>query len=137
MRRIVQLAVVTLIALTAGFACKAKSEPAAPAPTAPAAAPSAPASTSATAPTPAPAAAAAAGEIGVPECDDYLQKWESCITTKITGEAKEQVKVALDATREGWKRTAAIPEGKTGLAAACREAAELAKMQVSAYGCSW
>jgi hypothetical protein len=47
------------------------------------------------------------------------------------------VKVALDATREAWKRAAATPEGKAGLATACREAAELASMQVAAYGCSW
>lgn len=45
--------------------------------------------------------------------------------------------MALDATREGWKRAAATAEGKAGLAAACREATELARMQVTAYGCTW
>ena len=86
--------------------------------------------------TPAPPAAAP-GETGVAECDDYLRKWDSCLATKITGEAREQVKVALDATREAWKRATATPEAKAGLATACREAAELASMQVAAYGCTW
>jgi hypothetical protein len=127
--------VVSAVVIAAGCNSKRSSEaaaaPAAPAPAAsPAAAPPA-ATASATSPAP------AAGEIGVAECDDYLRKWESCLASKVTGEAREQVRVALDATRDGWKRSAAIPEAKAGLAAACKEAAELAAMQVSAYGCTW
>ena len=80
---------------------------------------------------------AAAVVIGVPECDDYLAKWESCLSTKVPEASREQVKVALDATRDGWKRAAETPEGKSGLAAACKSASELAATQVSAYGCSW
>ncbi len=83
------------------------------------------------------APAASAVVIGVPECDDYLAKWESCLSTKVPEASREQVKVALDATRDGWKRAAETPEGKSGLAAACKSASELAATQVSAYGCSW
>ncbi len=35
------------------------------------------------------------------------RKWNAGLATKITGDAREQVRVALDATREGWKRTVA------------------------------
>lgn len=119
--------------VVAAVACQSKTETAAPSaasePSAPAAAAKAPAAS----PTP----AAAPGEIGVAECDDYLRKWDACLATKITGAAQEQVKVALDATRESWKRATATPEGKAGLAAACRDAAELASMQVASYGCTW
>lgn len=122
------------ILVVAALGCQSKSETAAPA-----ASPEA--SPAATAPAPAattpPAAAAAPGEIGVAECDDYLRKWDACLATQVTGEAREQVKVALDATREAWKRAIATPETKAGLATACREATELARMQVAAYGCSW
>lgn len=117
--------------VVAAVGCQAKSETAAPA-----AQPSASGAASAPAPS-ASVPPATAGEIGVAACDEYLHKWESCLATKVTGDAREQVKVALDATRESWKRAAATPEGKAGLAAACEQAAELAKMQVSAYGCSW
>ena len=81
--------------------------------------------------------AAAPGEIGIAECDAYISKWESCLATKITGDAKEQTRVALDATREGWKKMAASPESRVHLAAACKEASEVAVMQVGAYGCTW
>ncbi len=116
--------VVLFFLVIAAVGCQAKNETAAPA---------APVATAAASTPP----AAAPGEIGVAECDDYLRKWDACLATKVTGEAHEQVKVALDATREAWKRATATPEGKAGLATACREAAELASMQVAAYGCSW
>ena len=124
--------VVLFFLVIAAVGCQSKSETAAPAAHVPASAPAPAASTPL-----APAPGETAGEIGVAECDDYLRKWDTCLATKVTGEAHEQVKVALDATREAWKRATASPEGKAGLATACREAAELASMQVAAYGCSW
>ena len=124
--------VVLFFLVIAAVGCQSQSETAAPAAHVPASAPAPAASTP-----PAPAPGETAGEIGVAECDDYLRKWDTCLATKVTGEAHEQVKVALDATREAWKRATASPEGKAGLATACREAAELASMQVAAYGCSW
>lgn len=119
--------IVLCFLVIAAVGCQAKTENAAPA------------ATTAQAATPVASTppAAAPGETGVAECDDYLRKWDACLATKVTGDAREQVKVALDATREAWKRAMATPEGKAGLAAACREATELAKMQVAAYGCSW
>ena len=114
--------------VVAALGCQSRSETAAPA---------APPAASVPGPAASTPPVAAAGEIGVAECDDYLRKWDSCLATKITGEAREQVKVALDATREAWKRATATPEAKAGLATACREAAELASMQVAAYGCTW
>ena len=119
--------IVLCFLVIAAVGCQAKTENAAPA------------ATTAQAATPVASTppAAAPGETGVAECDDYLRKWDACLATKVTGDAREQVKVALDATREAWKRAMATPEGKAGLASACREATELAKMQVAASGCSW
>ena len=132
MRRSLLLAPV-LMSLVTVLGCQSKTEPASSAPAAPAASTTAPMAS--TAP---PASGRVSGAIiGVTACDDYLNKWETCLATKVTGDVREQVRVALDATRDAWKRAAETPEGKAGLAAACQDAAELAKMQVSAYGCSW
>lgn len=127
---------VLLFLVVAAVGCQSKSDPAGRLePVEPAA----PAEPSQSAPVPAASTtpAAAPGEIGVAECDEYLKKWDACLATRITGDAREQVKVALDATRESWKRAAATPEGSAGLAAACRDAASVAGMQVAAYGCTW
>ncbi|MEO8197387.1 MAG: hypothetical protein ABI689_11780 [Thermoanaerobaculia bacterium] len=129
MRRFAPNALV-LFALVVAVGCQSKSE------TATQAAPAAPQAVKPAAATPA-ATPAAPGETGVAECDEYLRKWDACLATKITGDAHEQVKVALDATREAWKRKVATPEGKAGLAAACRDAADVAEMQVASYGCTW
>ena len=122
---------VVLVMSTA--ACKGHSDPA------PAQAPSAPVTTDATAATNSATTAppASADSIGVAPCDEFLTKWENCLATKVPEETREQVKVALDATRDGWKRAAATPSGKDGLAEACNSASELAEMQVAAYGCTW
>jgi hypothetical protein len=124
------LAAAAALALTG---CKPKMEPAAtPAPSA-----MAPMAAEAPAATPPAPPAETAGQIGVAACDEYLDKWENCLATKVTGDARDQVRVALDASRDAWKRAAATPDGKAGLTAACEQAADLAKMQVSAYGCTW
>ena len=122
---------VVLVLVMATAACKRPDDPA-PAPSAPAAA----AATAATKSAPT-APSASADAIGVTACDEFLTKWEHCLATKVPAETQEQVRVALDATRDGWKRAAATPNGKSGLAEACKSAAELAEMQVAAYGCTW
>ncbi len=125
MRNGLCLSLALLAVVAAG--CQSRTEPASGA---------APAANAAAAPA-SNASPATAGVIGVAACDEYLTKWENCIATKVSADAREQVKVALDATREGWKRAALTAEGKAGLEAACKSAADLAAMQVSAYGCSW
>lgn len=121
--------VLLALALVTAIGCQSKTEPASSAPSA--------ATASKVTPMASTAPAATGGEIGVAACDEYLTQWETCLATKVTGDAREQVKVALDAARDAWKRAAATPEGKAGLAAACQQAVELGKMQVSAYGCTW
>jgi hypothetical protein len=127
---ILALAPVAVVALVTIVGCKSKTEPVA------SAAPAASEAPAASAPAATPPVATA-GEIGVAACDEYLNKWEACLAAKITGDAREQVRVALDASRDAWKRAAATTEGKAGLADACQQATDVAKMQVSAYGCSW
>ena len=95
--------IVLCLLVVAAVGCQSKSDTAAPA---------APSTASVPAPVASTPPAAAPGEIGIAECDDYLRKWDACLATKVTGEAREQVKVALDATREAWKRAIVTPEGK-------------------------
>lgn len=120
-----------LLSLSAAFvvAC-GESQPAktAPAATPAAQAPAAP---------PAAAAAAPAAEFGVPECDEYLTKYLTCIDSKVPEAARASVRQGLDQTKAGWKQIAATPEGKAGLANACKQATEAAKTAMTAYGCTF
>jgi len=95
-----------------------------------------------TATTPAAAAggtsvAVAAGDFGVPECDSYMQKYVSCIESKVPEAGRAMLKQGLDQTKAAWKQAAATPAGKAGLAQACTQAAAAAKQAMGAYGCAW
>ena len=80
---------------------------------------------------------AAAGDIGVPECDDFLKKYEACVSGKVPAAAQATFKTSLDTWRSSWKQLAGTPTGKAGLATACKSALEQAKTSLASYNCSW
>jgi hypothetical protein len=118
-------------------ACNKTDEPATPtpAPTTPTTAPATtPAAPPAATPTPAPSASSAA--IGVAQCDDYLTKYEACLTGKVPESSRAALQQSLDATRAGWAQAAATPEGRAGLASACDQMISAARQSMQAYGCT-
>jgi len=76
---------------------------------------------------------------GVAECDEYIKKYEACLT-KIASKAPQAegpLKTAFQAQRDGFKKAAETPQGKATLATACKQAIETAKASTSAYACEW
>ncbi|HYY41498.1 MAG TPA: hypothetical protein VE775_02125, partial [Pyrinomonadaceae bacterium] len=82
-------------------------------------------------------AAPAGDKIGVEECDDYLAKYESCLNDKVPAAARAAMKSSFEQTRAAWRKAAATPQGRTGLAQACKTAHESAKQTMGAYGCTF
>jgi hypothetical protein len=76
-------------------------------------------------------------KIGVPECDEYITKYEACIKSKVPEASRAQMLAAFDAARKGYKAAAATPQGKATLAQSCTAALNASKQATSAYGCSW
>ncbi|MEO8499962.1 MAG: hypothetical protein ABI565_03540 [Vicinamibacteria bacterium] len=100
-----------------------------PAKTAPAAAPAAQS---------APAAAPASGaSFGVPECDDYMTRYVACVDSKVPEAARAAMRQGLEQTKAQWTQAASTPEGKDGLAMACRQMTETSKSAMAPYGCSF
>lgn len=88
--------------------------------------------------TAAPAATVAAGDkIGVPECDDYLAKYESCVSSKVPEAARAQYESTLAQTRKSWRDLAANPQTKASLAQACKTATESARQTMKSIGCEF
>ena len=79
----------------------------------------------------------AAGDIGVAECDDFLKKYEACVSGKVPAAAQATFKTSLDTWRSSWKKLAETPQGKAGLEAACKSALDQAKTSMASYNCSW
>lgn len=115
------------LAVATTIAC---GEAQAPAKTAPAAAPAATQAAAAPAP-------AAGAEFGVPECDDYMTKYLACVDSKVPEAARAALRQSLDQAKAQWKQAASTPEGKSGLAMACKQMTETAKVSMTAYGCSF
>jgi hypothetical protein len=76
-------------------------------------------------------------KIGVAECDEFLAKYEACVSGKVPAAGQAALKSSLDQWRKSWKDLAANPQTKGTLAAACKTAADSAKTSMNAYGCSW
>ncbi len=79
--------------------------------------------------------APAGDKIGIPECDDYIAKYEAC-AGKVPEAGRAVYKSALDQTRATWKKLADNPQTKGSLAAACKQAAEQQAAAWKTYGCS-
>src|SRR5262245_2105787 len=84
-----------------------------------------------------PTTTAAAEKIGVPECDDFIAKYESCVTSKVPEAARPQFKTTVEQWRSSWHKLAANPQTKATLAAVCKTAADQAKTSMKAYKCTF
>ena len=80
---------------------------------------------------------ASADKIGVPECDDYIAKYESCLRGKVPEMAKAQLESSLKTARENWKKAAENASSRGTLAAACKQASDAAAASMKAYGCTF
>jgi hypothetical protein len=76
-------------------------------------------------------------KIGVPECDDFIAKYEACVSGKVPEMARGALNSTLKSWRDSWRKAASTPEGKAGLANACKQAADQAKSSMKPYGCDF
>ena len=81
--------------------------------------------------------AAAGDKIGVEECDDYIAKYEACISAHVPEASRAAMKTAFEQSRAAWRQAASTPQGKASLAQACKTARDAAKQATAAYGCTF
>src|SRR4029079_19123538 len=76
---------------------------------------------------------------GDAECDEYIKKYEACLTS-IAAKAPQAapgLKSSFEAQRNGFKAAAATPQGKTALAASCKQAILTAKASTAQWCTNW
>lgn len=82
--------------------------------------------------------ASSSGEkIGIPECDDFIAKYEACVSSKVPEAQRAQYKNAVAEWRKTWKQLAENPATKATLTAVCKQAAEQQAAALKSYGCSF
>lgn len=82
-------------------------------------------------------AASSGDKIGVPECDDFIAKYEACVSGKVPEMARAQYQSTLKQWKESWKKLAENPQTKGTLAAACKQAADQQAAALKSFGCSF
>ena len=81
--------------------------------------------------------ATAGDKIGIAECDDFIAKYESCVSSKVPEVARAQYQNAVKQWKESWKKLAENPQTKGTLAAACKQAAEQQAAALKSFGCTF
>ena len=74
--------------------------------------------------------------IGVLQCDDYLTKVNSCILDKVPTNQRAALTAEAHQMFTTWKEAAANPEHRATLPQACSITHDVAKEELSRYGCS-
>lgn len=78
-----------------------------------------------------------AAAIGVAECDEYINKYEACVKSKVPENMRATVQTSLDASRKAWRDAAANPTTKASLPQLCKTAMDTARTSMKAYGCDF
>jgi hypothetical protein len=74
---------------------------------------------------------------GVAACDDFLKKYEACVTSKIPAAQEATFQGQLEQMRKAWSDAAKAPGVKATLESSCKQSAEQMKATMSAFGCSF
>ena len=75
--------------------------------------------------------------VGVPICDEFLDKYEACVTRNVPPPHFESIREGMREWREAWRAVAASPGGVPSLEKACRQTLEAQRQATAALGCEW
>jgi hypothetical protein len=76
-------------------------------------------------------------EIGVPECDEYVEKYMACISEHVPEEASTELLEAFKASQQAWAQAAEHEGARETLAETCSQALAAAQASMQAYDCEW
>jgi len=76
-------------------------------------------------------------KIGIAECDDFLAKYDDCVTKNVPEAQRAQYESSLKQWRDSWRQLAKNDMTKGTLAAACKQALESAKSSMKSYNCTF
>jgi hypothetical protein len=79
----------------------------------------------------------AADKVGIAACDDFLTKYEACISSKVPAAQQSMMKTQFEQTRKTWADMAKNASTKSTLEASCKQTGDQMKTALQAYGCSF
>jgi hypothetical protein len=74
---------------------------------------------------------------GIPVCDDFLAKYEICMSQKASAAQQPAFRTQVDQTRKTWSDLARSPVTRPALEASCRQTAEQIGRSLRTLGCAF
>lgn len=83
------------------------------------------------------AAGAHAQGTGVAACDDFIAKYDACISGKVPAAQQAAFKSQIEQLKKTWTELAKDSSTKPALEASCKQSADQMKTGLQSYGCSF
>ena len=80
---------------------------------------------------------ARAQSTGIVACDDFLTKYDTCVTSKLPEAQRATYKAQLDQTRKAWLDMAKNPSAKSTMEQSCKQTSDAMKASLQSFGCSF
>jgi hypothetical protein len=80
---------------------------------------------------------AQAQSTGIATCDDFLTKYETCVTSKLPDAQRATYKAQLDQMRKSWVDMSKNPATKPTMEASCKQSMDAMKTALQSYGCTF
>ena len=74
---------------------------------------------------------------GIVACDEFLQKYDTCVTSKLPEAQRTTYKAQLDQTRKMWVDMAKNPSAKSTMEGTCKQTTDAIKTSLQSFGCSF
>lgn len=97
----------------------------------------APTNRNADAPSTATAPVPAGEQIGIAECDNFINAYETCVSSKVPEAGRANLRASVATWRTEWKKIADDPQTRGTLTAACQRQRETTMTAMKAYNCAW
>lgn len=83
----------------------------------------------------APALAQTAAPVGVPECDQFLQRYDACLSSSVPEAQRAQLRSTIDQMRAAWRQAAQNPQARATLGPQCTQMGQQMAQSMAAYNC--
>ena len=78
-----------------------------------------------------------AEKVGIAECDNFINAYETCVSSKVPEAARANLRTSVATWRTEWKKLADNPQTRGTLAAACKTQRDATVNAMKAYNCTW
>ena len=81
--------------------------------------------------------AANAEKIGIPECDEFVRKYETCISDHVPEEKQKEYRENIEGWSKAFRQLVANRAAPEVIAAACKRHIVQARESMKSYGCEF